>query len=242
MWPKIELNSLQKSQIEQHTLQNYPNEMCGFLTEDSFIACQNVNAEPTKSFSFNPVEFAQHFTKAIAVVHSHCQDVHKPQIFDICTPSYADMVGQKKSAKPWLIVGTEGMTVTDPLQIPRIPNNQYIGRRFLWFINDCYSLVKDWYQFELGIELADHKAQENYQDIRRLNGIFSDYITEYGFVEIPLADIQRGDLLLLDNGGFEENHLGLFTGTSVLHQDMISAEVPFETFIGRIKKVLHYAS
>lgn len=240
MFNTIQLNSVQEDLIRQAALTAYPNEMCGLLTQNSFAECKNVSTDPTKGFAFNPLEFAQYFPKAIAVVHSHCRASNKPEIFDLRTPSYSDLIGQKRSAKPWLIVGTEGMSVTDPLQIPRIPSNQYLGRRFLWFINDCYSLVQDWYKFELGIELPDHQAKEDYRDLRNFSNLFTDYIQSYGFTEISLGEITRGDLLLLDNAGFEDNHLGIFTGTSVIHQDMISTEVPFETFIGRIKKVLRY--
>ena len=236
----IKLNAEQKALIEEHTLKCYPEEMCGFLTADSFIPVVNTSETPEKSFNINSLEIVKHYYSIVAIVHSHTRDKKKPEVFDLRTPSYADFTNQKKLPFPWLIVGCEGLTVTDPLQFPRVPSQEYIGRRFQWFINDCYSLVQDFYRFELGIILKDAVITADYQDIRDLSGVFMPYIEDYGFHEVKLEEIQEGDLVLLDNGGKVDNHLGIYTDGKILHQDMISCIVPFETFLGRIKKVLRY--
>ena len=237
----IKLNEEQKRLIEQHTLECYPQEMCGFLTEDSFIPVKNEAEHPEKSFSISALAIAQHFEQITAIVHSHTRDKKKVELFDLRTPSYADFINQKKLPFPWLIVGCEGLSVTDPLQFPRVPSQEYIGRKFQWFINDCYSLVQDFYRFELGIILRDAVITADYQDIRDLSGVFLPYIEDYGFSEVKLDEIREGDLVLLDNGGKVDNHLGIYTDGKILHQDMISCIVPFETFLGRIKKVFRYA-
>ena len=236
----IKLNEQQKQLIEEHTLKCYPNEMCGFLTTDSFIPLVNKAKDTEKSFSISALDTARYFSDIIAIVHSHTRELKRQEIFDLRTPSYADFINQKKLPFPWLIVGCEGITVTDPLQFPRVPSQEYIGRRFQWFVNDCYSLVQDFYRFELGIILQDAVITADYEDIRDISGIFLPYIQEYGFIEVKLEEIQEGDLILLDNSGKVDNHLGIYTNGKILHQDMISCIVPFETFLGRIKKVLRY--
>lgn len=236
----IEITKEQKQQIDRHVLDQYPKEACGILTEDSYIPCENVHEEPEKHFRFSKLELAIHFRSAIAIVHSHCRNPRKPCYFDPRTPSYSDFKHQKLTNKPWFIVDCEGYTVSAALQFPRTPNQEYVGRPFIWFINDCYTLVQDWYKFELGIELKEYQLERDYQEIKNMNCIFTEHIEDYGFVEVPLAKITKGDLLLLDNAGFRENHLGIYTKGQVLHQDMRSVSVPFQNFLGRINKVLHY--
>ena len=238
----IELTAQQQDKINEHTLKCYPEEMCGFLTEDSFIPVENCSPEPLKSFVISALDYAKNFKKAIAIVHSHTKDLKEHSVYDLRTPSYTDYCSQKKTNLPWLIVGSEGLTVTDPIQFPRVPNPEFIGRRFQWFLNDCYNLVQDFYRFKLNIILPEQCIGKDYQSLQNKNDIFVDKYEHYGFKEIPLEEIREGDLLLLDSGGFQCNHLGIYTEGKVLHQGLISCEVPFETFLGRINKVLRYAN
>ena len=237
---KIELTALQRQKIEDHTFKCYPEEMCGFLTQDDFIPVENCAENKQNSFRISALDYAKHHEKITAIVHSHTRERRAADLFDLRTPSYADYINQKETNLPWLIVGCEGFTVSDPIQFPRIPNNQYIGRRFQWFICDCYNLVQDFYRFELNIILPEQRIGTDYKELRHLNDIFLPYYEEYGFREIPFDEITEGDLVLLNHGIHTNNHLGIYTKGQILHQEMISAIVPFENFLGRINKVLRY--
>lgn len=240
----IVLTELQTDLIKEATLVAYPEEMCGVLTKDSFINVKNIAEEPTTKFRMHPLELAKicQSNDVIAIIHSHCRDIRKPEIFDTRTPSLADMEGQKESKIPWLIVATEGETVTPPLQIPRIGNNNYIGRQFIWFINDCYTLVQDFYKFELEIDLPNHKPDRDFKELRYFSNLFDNFVTEYGFEELPIKGtvLQRGDILLVNNLGGVRNHLVVFDGKDLLHQDMLSVKVPLSTFAGRTDCILRY--
>lgn len=237
---KIELNDLQKERIKDWTFRCYPKEMCGFLTKDDFIPCENISEDPEHSFKIAPESTARWFREAIAIVHSHTKSVSKVTLFDLRTPSKADYNGQKLTGLPWLIVGCEGITVSDPIQLPRVPSREYIGRQFQWFLNDCYNLVQDWYLFELGIELPEAIIPEDYCSVRTTNGIFEQHIESYGFKEVPYQSLQDNDLVLLNVAGFEGNHLGVYSQGFIYHQDLVSQKVPYSSFVGRIKKVLRY--
>lgn len=237
----MQLSQEQFNIITEHTLNCHPNEMCGILVNDTFIPITNIHSEPENNFTLNPIELVNYLGKIQAILHSHCRDLKAPEILDLRTPSYNDIINQKKSKLPWLIFSTEGINVTYPLEIPRIKNNQYLERPFIWFISDCYSLVQDYYLFELNIELPDHKAEEDFANIRKLHNLFDDYIKDYGFIELPATiKLEKGDLLLLDNAGHTRNHLGIYEDGYVLHQDMLSIKEKVEHFIGRIHKVLRY--
>ena len=240
MSDRISLNKKQKKAIEKHTLACYPEEMCGFLTADNFIPVENTAEDKEHSFKIDAIEFAKHNADIIAIVHSHTRPLKQAELFDLRAPSYQDYLNQKQTNLPWLIVGCESITVTDPIQFPRIKSNEFTDRRFQWFLNDCYNLVQDYFFYERGIELPDAIIEHDYLDIRHKNYLFDNYFEQYGFEEIKLDDIKEGDLIIIDQGGYKANHLGIYTQGKILHQAMVSSIVPFETFLGRIYKVLRY--
>ena len=241
----MSLSTEQFEKVREHTLACYPQEMCGIITtEEEFVPLTNIHEKPEESFTIAPTELVPYLGKVKYILHSHCRDIRTPEVFDLRTPSYPDTIGQKKSGIPWLIVSCEGVTVTQPIQIPRVKNNEYLERPFIWFINDCYSLVQDYYWFEFGIDLPNHKAEEDYANVRKTNNLFDSYIEEYGFVEVSLKEqLVNGDLLLIDNGNGTKNHLGIYDGNGfVLHQGILSIKEQLEHFIGKIHKVLRYAN
>jgi proteasome lid subunit RPN8/RPN11 len=239
----IILTEEQKELIREATLLVYPEEMCGVLLKDSFIPVKNIAEEPDKAFRMHPLELAKicQNNTVIAIVHSHCRNARIPEVFDTRTPSLADMESQKVSNTPWLIVATEGQSVTTPLQIPRIGNNNYIGRPFIWFIWDCYTLIQDYYQFELGINLPNHTPDRDFKDLRFFSNLFDKFLDDFMFDELPIQTVlQRGDILLVNNLGGVRNHLVVYDGEALLHQDMLSIKVPLSTFAGRTSAILRY--
>ncbi len=237
----ITLTQEQKEAIREHTLRCYPEEMCGILSEGNFIPLQNASSDPTEAFKILSKDLIKYIGKIDAIVHSHCYRKDRPSIFDIRTPSLQDMKEQKLSGVPWLIVGTEGQNVLDPLEIPRIPSNELLDRRFIWFINDCYTLVQDYYLFYLGIELPEAKVESDYRELRHYDRTFEPYIAEYGFYEIPgIDDMQNGDLILLNNGIASQNHLGVYHDGYIYSQEQVSQKQEFYKYIGRVQKRLRY--
>lgn len=242
MEKEIILSSIQWDKIQEATLSSYPNEMCGILTENDFIHLSNIHDIPEKNFRFDPKDIAIYWEQIKAIVHSHTRDKRKTTLFDLRTPSVADRTNQKKTNFPWLIVGTEGISVTSPIQFPRILNNNYLNRNFIWGINDCYTILQDIYYFELGILLPTHTdaITEDFVNVGNVNDIYKDYPENNGFRQIKVEDIKNYDVILVDNGGFQRNHLGIFINNEIIHQDMVSVKVPFENFLGRINKVYTY--
>lgn len=227
--------------LKDHIIGNYPNESCGFILEDdSLVFCNNISETPEKHFKIAPKEFVGYAGKIKYIFHSHCVDSRRASIFDARTPSLKDMEGQIASGVSWLIFATEGWVLTEPVEIPRIPSQNYIDRPFIWFVNDCYTLVQDYYKFELGIELKDYVLHD-YTQVRKTDNIFDEFITEYGFTDVKdLNDLQNGDLFIVDNSGFRDNHLGIYHNGKMLHQGLLSCEEPFEKYLGGIKRRLKY--
>lgn len=239
----IKLTAKQTQQIKEHTLACYPEEMCGLLVEGEFTPLKNVAENPKKEFRILEQDLIPYLGNITAIVHSHCYNSKHPNLLDVRTPSVQDVKQQKISKIPWLIVGTEGQNVLEAIQLPRTKNNTYLGRPFIWYINDCYTLVQDYYWFELGIDLPDAVDNKDYKSTRILNEPFKAYIKEYGFSESTcIDDMQNGDLILVDSGIASQNHLGIYHEGFILSQETLSIKQPFYNFIGRIHKVLRYVN
>jgi len=228
--------------IDKIIRDNYPNESVGLILQNGdIVPLANISETPEKSFKIDSLELAPHLGNIGFIWHSHCVDPKKPSIYDARTPSLKDMEQQALSGVPWLIFASDGYDVTDPVQIPRVPSNEYLDREFIWFINDCYTLMQDYYHFELGIDLKQYVLHD-YRNVRKSHSVFNDYINEYGFIELyDLNDLQNGDLFIVDNSGFTENHLVIYHDGKLLHQGLLSCVEPFEAYAGKFKKRLRYA-
>jgi cell wall-associated NlpC family hydrolase len=237
----IKLTPKQKQLITEAVLADYPNECCGFLVKNDFVHLQNIADDTKTSFKINPQDTAKWADKIIAIVHSHTRDINQHEVYDLRTPSQKDYIGQKLSGLPWLIFGTEGENITDPVELPRTPSSDYIGRQFIWYINDCFTLVQDYYRFELGIDIGDYPKEFDWKNFTDIPELLEQYYREYGFIDSSINELKNGDILLMNSMRMHGNHLGIYHEGNVLHQDGLSVSMPFSIFNGRIKKVLRYA-
>lgn len=228
------------SAIHTHVLDCFPQEACGLLTETAFIPCKNVAENPLNSFKIAETESLPHFGHITGIVHSHCRN-RRTSPFDLRTPSPQDIENQKLSAVPWWIFATDGETILPAVKLPREYNEVLLERPFIWFINDCYSLVQDFYWKTFKIALPNHCSTDSVVSLFQKNDVFSPFIESYGFVytneKLPS---KIGDILLLDVFNGVRNHLGVFTGDGVLHQDSISKIESLQHFVNRIHAVLRH--
>ena len=236
----IELNKSQKEKINAAVLAAFPKEMCGVITSDDFIQISNINSDPENSFTMQPKEYAGVVERAIAIVHSHVKQPDTRINIDPRTPSVKDLNYQKASALPWLIVATEGLTVTPPVQFPRDPSSKYEGRNFIWYINDCFTIVQDYYRYQLDIILPANEF-DAFND--SISEVIEWYAYEHGFDDVKkIDDIKNGDIVILDSLGQKQNHLGVYHDEKILHQMQVSRFDPFQNYLGRINRILRYGS
>jgi proteasome lid subunit RPN8/RPN11 len=243
---KLNRNTLQS--IKEYIISVYPNEMCGFLLKnETFIPCENLAENPTKSFKLNYVKYIQHKKNLSAILHSHSAKEHKNHLIDIRTPSYVDLINQKKTNLPWGIFGSDGETVTDPIFFPRTPNKNYLKRKFFWHINDCRTLIQDYFLFEFNIEIA---TNYNYVDLREveknpshLKNIFDEVIINENLIPVTkITELQKGDIFFMKamQPFGPLTHLGVWTGKKILHQELISKESTYTEIAGRINAIYRH--
>jgi proteasome lid subunit RPN8/RPN11 len=201
--------------IREHSVETNERECCGLIIaakrRKTYVRGRNI-AESNEHFVMHPedVAAAEDAGTLLAVVHSH------PKIN--AQPSQADLVGIERSQLPWVIVNwpTGAYTETEP--------SGYVapleGREFSHGVLDCYTIVRDYYQRELGIELKDYARPDNWW-LKGLN-LYRDNIGESEFIEVKDGSLQLHDFLLIQVASPVANHGAIYLGTNnmILHHVM----------------------
>ena len=205
MWQELALKHAQESD---------PKESCGLLLikkgKEVYFPCKNIAPDPTDQFILDPHDYAnaEDQGEITAVIHSH--PVTSPE------PSQADKIACEKSGIKWWIVqpNLNKWTSFEPCGY-KAP---LIGRKWVFGLTDCWSLCRDWYDQELGIELRDWERPNDHNDFLK-NPMFNGCYEETGFRELLQdEELEKGDLLLMSICSSGLNHIGVYLGEqTVLH-------------------------
>lgn len=208
--------------VMAHAQAEYPREACGLLVRVKrrvvYRPCRNAAplSQVKDRFQVHPEDYAaaEDEGTVLAVVHSH-PDAD-------CHPSEADRWMCHRSGLAWYVVAVPGgawMGMTpDPLPLK--------GRQFEHGVVDCYTLVRDYYEQTLDIELPDFERQDEWWKAApgspRLN-LYRDNFAKAGFLELGQVQPQRHDVLLMQVAADVENHAAVYvgdvdgTGPRILH-------------------------
>lgn len=200
------------SLIMAHAKEESPKECCGLVAvvkgKRRYFPCKNLADTPDEHFVLDPVGYAAVEDKGeiVAVIHSHPTTNHNP--------SPADRVACEQSGLPWHIVNpnTENWGYCEPegFELP------YVGREFSHGVVDCYTLVRDWYKREYGLELRNYLRRDKWWE--HGENLYLENFEKEGFRQIPLADVKRGDLLFMQLVSPVPNHAAIYLGEQqVLH-------------------------
>lgn len=187
----------------------YPKEACGFLVNGVLVPITNISEDPTNGFVMCPKEVAEVLDRCEpeAVYHTHPDETATPSDHDLARINRAD------TPLPWLIASWPEAEVT--LTLPR-GQSPLIGRKFTHGVEDCYTLIRDFYKLKLGINLYNYQRQDEWWE-KGQNLYLENYKGE-GFYEVPLEEIQYGDMLLMQVMSDTTNHAATYLGDgSILH-------------------------
>jgi len=214
--------------INVHVQANPEREICGVIGTShrklKYIPCRNIAAQ-NNHFVIDPQDYAdaEDNYEILCIVHSHINI--NPQ------PSQADLVGIEKSGLPWLIMNhpVGNWTVS-------YPNNYeapYVGREFSHGILDCYSIWRDYYKRELGIEMVDYDRGVEWW--LKGDDLYEKNYTDAGFVVVD--DLQVHDIILMKVGSPVANHAAVYLGDDIILHHVMGKISSRDIYGGWWKKI-----
>ena len=195
--------------IKAHALAEFPRECCGLIVtagrREVYRPCRNL-AQGLEQFRMSAEDWAdaEDAGRVLAVVHSHPDHTAEP--------SDADRAACEATGLPWVIVSVREGAIADVHQFaPSGWTAPLLGRQFFHGVLDCYTLIRDWYSREAGIQLPDFDREDDWWN----NGedLYMQGFAEAGFERIPDgAPLQPGDVVLMSVRSPVANHAGIYLG------------------------------
>lgn len=200
----------------EHAIREFPKEACGLVVvsgrKEQFVPCRNVADDPLLDFAIHKCDqaYAEDLGIITMVIHSHPNASARP--------SESDMRGCENSGLPWCIVAVHG-DPAQPKASPVVMNRHefaptgYVaplrGRQFIFGQQDCYTLVQDYYERELGIMLPHFERRDKFWE--RGENLYMENLEKSGFKLIDEPS-EKGDLILMAIRSDVVNHAAVWLG------------------------------
>ena len=198
-----------QARIIEHARAEFPRECCGLVVvakgRERYWPCRNL-AVGSDQFVMDPHDYAAacEAGEVMSVVHSH------PNLSP--EPSQADRVSCEASGLPWHIVSvpTERWSYMEPAGYVA----PLVGREWSHGVLDCYSLIRDWYAQERGIDLPDFTRFDEWW--KRGENLYLDNFESAGFHATDAMDMNPGDVLLMQVASPVPNHAAIYLGDGLI--------------------------
>lgn len=210
-------------EIKQHARQEYPRESCGVVIaigrKEEYVPCRNL-AEGNDDFKLSAEDYAdaEDRGQVVAIVHSH------PNASAL--PSEIDKMACEKSCIPWHILSLNNVEFGELRTYePCGYRPPLIGRQFLHGATDCYAIIRDYYDRELGIALPDFDREDDWWN--QGQNLYMDGYKNAGFTPLRNDEtLEVGDMIFMQIRSPVVNHAGVFLGKSVLKESPNLHQVP----------------
>ena len=205
--------NLEDKKIIESFLDTYPEEGCGLIINKRgklvWVPCENAADNKEEDFKIP----AEDYIKASlsgdihAIVHSH-------------PDASAELSEADKKMSDFLGIPFIVFSVPDLEKVEYLPErirNPLLGREYNFGVNDCYSLVRDYYYDKHDIVLPSMPFEDNWEE-KGIN-YFDDLFDAYGFVEVdsPL----ESDVIVFNVRSSIPNHCGVYLGEGIfLHHSI----------------------
>lgn len=208
------MNEKTRAAAIKHAEEQFPREACGLVVvvrgKERYWPCRNIDEHGGDQFIMAPEDYSSacRAGEVVGIFHSH---VNLP-----ATPSEADKVACEATGLPWYIAGVPSGTWAEIE--PSGYEAPLVGRVHHWGTLDCWSIVRDWYKRERGIELINLPRTKDFW--KRKENILGDNYKKAGFVDIPDGEpLEVGDVFLMQTGdSLFPNHVALYIGDGhILH-------------------------
>ena len=207
-----------KDIVLQQAQKESPKEICGLLTiykgKEKYFPCKNIAEDKGEYFILDPDDWikAEDEGEVIAVIHSHPNHPPYPSDADLASCEYLDL--------PFYIVTPE--TEQWHYLKPSSYKKGLIGREWVWGVQDCWSLIHDWYAEKKNIKLKHWERPKSPKEFSN-NPLFEYAASSTGFIELEnTVDLKEGDVLLMDTTNTGKlNHVALYLGNQTILQHCV---------------------
>lgn len=204
--------------IKEDSLARFPEESCGLIIDNTkTFRCNNSHEGNKKEhFKIDNREYlaASKTGKITGIYHSHTSFKKEFSILDktISEEFKLKLVLYHCPDDSFLYYEPNGF------------NNPYVGKKFKWGKSDCFSLIKNYYRGELGIDL-DEEVKDRDKDFFRNN---LDIFNKYKYVDIAKRNgltvygnkekLLKNDIILFRNKTSGTFHFAIYIDdNSILH-------------------------
>jgi cell wall-associated NlpC family hydrolase len=236
---------LSKETLEQwnaYVLSEYPKEACAYVVNGKLKPVPNESETPNTTFKVDAIHRLRFKGKVQAFLHSHPYSLDDGfQRYPREWATHADMISWIADDIPWGICATEGEGVSRLLWYEDTRTHPLEKREFINGKYDCYSIIRDYYFSELGIELKNFPRGMYWWETDQ--DLYENGFREAGFKEVPFADAKVNDVILMKLTNTKVQHGGVITGNNaILHHVMhrLSGYDTLSKWSRQIVKVVRY--
>ena len=197
-----------------------PEEVCGLLVQIDGdvvpLSAKNLSHEPKRSFYMDPTAWLsarEAGGEVIGVFHSHPDRSPKP--------SMPDRQQCEATGLPWLIVSPH--TGRHEWLEPEGFKAPLVRRPFAWGVFDCSTLLRDYYEYTLGLTIwiPEGYAWRFWKE-RPAPRVFESAIERNDVVAIPKEEIRLHDMIFMRLASYHViNHCGMYLGNGELLHHMV---------------------
>jgi proteasome lid subunit RPN8/RPN11 len=199
--------NLQK--FKEHAAEEFPKEACGFLLavdgEEEYFPCRNLATTPDELFIIGAEDNLAARAKGniLAVCHSHPNGVAEF--------SLADRSACERSRLPWYVIQCPGDNI-DRME-PSGFKAPLLERPFVHGVHDCYSIIQDYYDQELGVTLPHFERADQWWKAAgggKPANLYDDNFAAAGFTEV--SELRQHDVILMRVRAPVNNHAAVYIG------------------------------
>lgn len=179
-------------EIKTYSESSPTREICGFVVycdgKTSFKKCKNYSPDDNQfKISSRDLLRIKTSSKILYVVHSH--------VLSDSSPSEIDKNKSESCGYKFLIysVVSKDFSFYEPSNMKL----SYIGKSFHFGSSDCFSLARDYYFNEFGINIKDYPRTEFWKN-KNPNLIVDNFKNE-GFYEISKEELRKHDAILIED-------------------------------------------
>lgn len=202
------MRKLQLKKAIEHAEREFPREACGLLIDGKYVPMVNRAESPEQDFVISAEDYAEAEDSGVVqmIIHSH-PDKN-------CRPSALDLKACEASGIPWLIISVvEGKYADHATIKPEARVEPLVGRIFEHGVNDCLSIILDFYKREYGIDLGEYDREDGWWN-EDDKDYYRELLPKAGFSKVGMTELRAGDVVLMQIRGKVPNHAAVYLGDS----------------------------